>query len=376
MLTVEADRGSYNVHFLQDSEVWIQTLRSELKSLMPSTIVVCSNQQVFDLYGDYIISGLNIDATIHTWLFPDGEEFKNLETVVCAINGLDSLGLDRRSVLIALGGGVVGDLTGFLASMMLRGLSWIQCPTTLLAMVDSSVGGKTGCNLASGKNRLGAFYSPNAVVTLLNSLETLEQVQMRSGWGECIKHILLGAPEMIPMFENMVEKDLLYCPHQFQEFPSMLETLCSVKSTIVSEDEFESGWRATLNLGHTIGHALEKILGYGTITHGEAVLLGMLCELKWQYVDGVSGTKEMINVIERLINTIDMSIKIDDTIDELTMFDAISFDKKMQCDKLTMIGLDNLGKPLLTSIGPSKQLELCTFSVNELNNRLINKSNQ
>ena len=223
MLVIESSRGPYNVHFHCDDASWYNTLLSELEELNPSSIVLCSNPIVFELYGENLLKRLAEHHRVYTWLFPDGEEHKKLQTVIEAIQGWDEFGLDRKSVCIALGGGVVGDLTGFVASMMLRGLPWIQCPTTLLAMVDSSVGGKTGCNLPSGKNRLGAFYAPNAVVAPVFALETLVVDEIWSGWGECMKHVLLGQPESLNAIQKMHQQSFIKQPYRYQGFPNFLE---------------------------------------------------------------------------------------------------------------------------------------------------------
>lgn len=367
MLTIGATRGDYRVHFTSDKGTWHDVLLAECTSLKPSSIVLCSNPIVFELYGESLQILLEQHYTVHTWLFPDGELNKNLQTVVEAIQGLDAFALDRKAICVALGGGVVGDLTGFVASMLLRGLRWIQCPTTLLAMVDSSVGGKTGCNLPSGKNRLGAIYSPDAVVAPLFTLQSLAVEEMWSGWGECMKHVLLGAPDSLRTVQEMHQRELLQQPYQYEEFSNFLEMLCSVKARVVSMDEFEKGWRATLNLGHTIGHGLEKILKYGTITHGYAVLLGMLCEISWLHQSEMHVADEVIRILEEFIKNVDMSIEIGDTVTALTLFDAISFDKKMQCDKLTMVGLKTLGEPVLLEIDRHQQWDLCCHSVELLN---------
>ena len=366
MLVIESSRGLYNVHFHFDDASWREVLYTELEALNPSSIVLCSNPIVFELYGESLRERLAEHYKVHTWLFPDGEEHKNLQTVIRAIQGWDDFGLERKSVCIALGGGVVGDLTGFVASMMLRGLRWIQCPTTLLAMVDSSVGGKTGCNLPSGKNRLGAFYAPNAVVAPVFALETLVVDEICSGWGECVKHVLLGRPEYLDSIQNMHQQSLLMQPYRYPGFPNFLEGLCAVKASIVSEDEFEKGWRATLNLGHTIGHGLEKVLQFGSITHGYAVLLGMFCEISWLHHSEIQLAEGVLLRIEEFIKYIDMSIEIGDTVTALTLFDAISFDKKMQCDKLTMVGLKTLGEPVLLEINRHQQWDLCCHSVKVL----------
>ena len=175
-------------------------------------------------------------------------------------------------------------MTGFLASIFVRGVDWIQVPTTLFAMVDSSVGGKTGINLPSGKNRLGTFYPPIFVCSSPEYLQTLDKAQLQSGLGEVFKHCLLDSFKMVERFEDEIisPSDWLSEPSLFQ----LITDVCAVKARVVEADELGKGVRKTLNYGHTIGHALEKVLRYGSLFHGQAVLIGMWIEAAWAATQG------------------------------------------------------------------------------------------
>jgi 3-dehydroquinate synthase len=208
---------------------------------------------------------------------PAGETAKSLKVVEHCYDALAKHRLERKSFIVALGGGVVGDLAGFVAATYLRGIAFVQVPTTLLALVDSSVGGKVGVNLKSGKNLVGAFHQPRLVLCDLNSLRTLPVREFRAGLAEVIKY---GIIYDAALFERL-ERDL---PKLIKRDPETLEEViahcCEIKAEVVSQDETESGLRAILNFGHTIGHAIENISGYGKYLHGEAISIGQIAAAK------------------------------------------------------------------------------------------------
>lgn len=209
---------------------------------------------------------------------PDGEGAKSLAHWAVLVDTLIAAGVDRRTSILALGGGVTGDLAGFAAASTLRGLPFVQVPTTLLAMVDSSVGGKVGVNTAAGKNLVGAFHPPRAVVAALDTLATLPDEEVRSGLGEVLKHaILMGAPAMDALRQAAPAL-------RARDADAMAEVVVQsvrCKAAIVAEDPLEHGRRALLNAGHTVGHALETALGHGALRHGEAVAIGLVAEARW-----------------------------------------------------------------------------------------------
>jgi 3-dehydroquinate synthase len=214
--------------------------------------------------------------TVGELVVPAGEAAKHRDTWWAIVDGLLRIGVDRRTVVVALGGGVVGDLVGFAASAALRGLPFIQVPTTLLAMVDSSVGGKTGFNHALGKNLIGAFYQPSLVWAPLACLRTLPPRELRAGLGEVVKHALIDGEGALATLERLA-------PALAEGDPEALRTVVAhsvaLKARIVEADEREAGDREVLNLGHTVGHAVEACGGYGTWLHGEAVAMGLAAEL-------------------------------------------------------------------------------------------------
>jgi 3-dehydroquinate synthase len=204
---------------------------------------------------------------------PTGEASKSPDQATHLCRELVRSGLDRGSAIFAIGGGVIGDLAGFVAATLFRGIGFVNLPTTLLSQVDSSVGGKTGVNLPEGKNLVGTFYQPRLVVADVLTLRTLPPREFRSGLAEVVKHAMIADPELFRLLEESVDRIL-------ERDPSTLETIiarnCAIKTKVVEADEREAGMRAILNFGHTVGHAVEAASGYGTITHGEGVAYGML----------------------------------------------------------------------------------------------------
>ncbi|HBE92240.1 MAG TPA: 3-dehydroquinate synthase, partial [Gammaproteobacteria bacterium] len=244
-----------------------------LQAYIPAQqVMVVSNETVAPLYMESILKTL-YGYEVNTHILPDGEEFKSMQMLDGIFDALLKVPCDRQTTLIALGGGVVGDITGFAAACYQRGVPFIQVPTTLLAQVDSSVGGKTAVNHPRGKNMIGAFYQPRCVIADTDSLNTLDDRQLSAGLAEVIKYGLIRDPEFFSWLEmNMdalIDRNpaaLSYC----------IERSCQNKAEVVVEDEHESGVRALLNLGHTFGHAIEAGMGYGQWLHGEAVATGML----------------------------------------------------------------------------------------------------
>lgn len=249
-----------------------------LPYLSASQVLVVTNTTIDAIYGDRFFSlfeGLN---KAHKVVLPDGESFKNLETLNLIFDGLLEGKHNRKTTLIALGGGVVGDMTGFAAAAYQRGVGFIQVPTTLLSQVDSSVGGKTGVNHPLGKNMIGAFHQPNVVVIDTDVLKTLPDRELSAGMAEVIKYGLIADYDFFCWLElniaELMEKNV-------EALEYAIERSCQIKADVVAQDEKESGIRAILNLGHTFGHAIEADQGYGNWLHGEAVGAGMVmaCEL-------------------------------------------------------------------------------------------------
>ena len=236
-------------------------------------VFIISNEVVAPLYLDRLLETLGDGYQISSYILPDGEQSKSLTQVEAVFTEMLSFPFDRSATVIALGGGVVGDLSGFCASCYQRGVNFIQIPTTLLSQVDSSVGGKTGVNHALGKNMIGAFYQPQVVIIDSGTLATLDERQFSAGMAEVIKYALLGDIDFLVWLEENMGSVMARDP---EAIAFIIERSCQSKADIVIEDEKEKGVRALLNLGHTFGHAIENAKGYGVWLHGEAVGLGML----------------------------------------------------------------------------------------------------
>ncbi len=233
-------------------------------------VLIVTNETVAPLYLQAVKNSLQ-GFVVETVILPDGEQFKTLQYIEKIFDHLLEKKFSRNSTLIALGGGVIGDMGGFAAACYQRGIAFIQVPTTLLAQVDSSVGGKTGVNHPLGKNMIGAFYQPECVIADTSVLATLDDRQLSAGIAEVIKYGLIRDAEFFNWLEQNMDA-LLSRDNEALAFA--IERSCKNKAEVVAEDEFESGVRATLNLGHTFGHAIETGLGYGQYLHGEAVAIG------------------------------------------------------------------------------------------------------
>ncbi len=235
---------------------------------------IISDAHVAPLYGKSVVNSLQtagFDPVFVT--VPAGETAKSLKTVQACYDQLAAHRIERKSFIVALGGGVVGDLAGFVAATYLRGIGFVQAPTTLLAQVDSSVGGKVGVNLKAGKNLVGAFYQPRLVLCDLNTLATLPEREFRAGLAEVIKYGIIYDAKLFARLERELPKILR---RDSAILASVIARCCEIKAEVVSQDETESGLRAILNFGHTIGHAIEAVSGYGKYLHGEAISIGQV----------------------------------------------------------------------------------------------------
>lgn len=255
-------------HLLEQAALFEPHLKSS------TTVFIVSNTTVAPLYAKTLMNTLSqLGKTVRLLELPDGESYKDWQHLQLIFDELLAHGADRQSMIIALGGGVVGDMAGFGAASFMRGIRFIQVPTTLLAQVDSSVGGKTGINHPLGKNMIGAFHQPVAVIADLNTLRTLPPRELSAGLAEVIKHGAIADADFLDWIEANAGA-LLACDTDAMAHAVLRS--CEIKSAVVSADEREGGIRATLNFGHTFGHAIESGLGYGEWLHGEAVGCGMV----------------------------------------------------------------------------------------------------
>lgn len=264
-------------------------------------VAIITNPTVASYYLDPVRSSLeSAGFSAATVEIPDGEEYKNLETVAGVYSRLVDAGMDRGGVLIALGGGVVGDLAGFVAATYLRGVPFIQVPTTLLAQVDSSVGGKTGVNLPEGKNLVGAFYQPRFVLIDVQTLSTLPEREYLGGLAEVLKYGVALDRALFDFIEDHAAEILSRDPSSLRH---IIARCCSLKAEVVGKDERETGMRAVLNYGHTLGHAVELLSGYGHYSHGEAVAIGMVAAARFSEMKGLASaddTRRIVALIGRL----------------------------------------------------------------------------
>lgn len=269
-LHVLLEERSYDIHIGPD--VWEKLPHFLAEGEYGGRLVVVADERVYRIYGNRVIevlAGSGLTVFVHE--VPEGEQSKSFFEIERLCREMARLGLERGSLIVALGGGVVGDLAGLASSLYLRGIDLIQLPTSLLAMVDSSVGGKTGINIAEGKNLVGTFHQPRAVFADTTVLKTLEERDWYSGMAEVVKIALTLDPEL---FRYLEEKEDLG-PSGGIDPVRVINAVCARKAEVVNEDERESGHRRVLNFGHTLAHALEASLGYGVLKHGEAVALGM-----------------------------------------------------------------------------------------------------
>jgi 3-dehydroquinate synthase len=268
---------------------------------------IITNSTIAPLYLESLIKALHVHGfKTSEIILPDGEQFKTLDSMRMIYDQLLDLGLDRSCALIALGGGVIGDMTGFAAATFLRGIPFVQIPTTLLAQVDSSVGGKTGVNLPGGKNMVGAFNQPVAVLIDPLVLGTLPERELRAGMAEVIKYGIISDPGFFTFLEQSMHSVLELDP---ETVSTVIRQCCLIKADITSRDETEKGVRAYLNFGHTLGHAVETLTGYSKFLHGEAVAIGMLAAAQLSNTLGFCEAED-VDRIDSLITAVGLPAAI------------------------------------------------------------------
>jgi 3-dehydroquinate synthase len=276
-VVVNLDHARYEI-IIGDEE--LNRIESHLQGALSNRhLIVISDSNVAPIYLEPVQARLNqVASNVDTLVIPAGEASKSVEEANRLWQALVELSADRSSVIVALGGGVVGDLAGFLAATYMRGIDFIQIPTSLLAQVDSSVGGKTGINLPHGKNLVGSFLQPKLVVVSTSTLATLDQANFRAGMAEVIKYGSIMDADFFQWLEDNVTS---INNRDSVTLAEMIATCCRCKAQVVEQDEKEtSGRRAILNYGHTFGHAIESVFGYGSYLHGEAIAIGMTCAAK------------------------------------------------------------------------------------------------
>lgn len=320
---------SYPIHIgtgvLQQASLWRSAIRGR-------HVLILSNSTVAPLYLERVIAGLQ-GLDHGTVILEDGEQYKTFDNVARVLDALARLGASRDATLIALGGGVIGDLGGFAAACWMRGIDFVQMPTTLLAMVDSSVGGKTGVNLAAGKNLVGAFHQPRAVFIDTSTLITLPEREYLAGLAEVIKYGAIGDEDFFSWLEAHVADLLARDPDALDQ---AIASSCRHKAGVVARDERELGERALLNFGHTFGHAIEVEAGYGEILHGEAVAIGMLLGARLSSRLGLADAADSLR-LEGLLTRFGLPTRIPDGHDAGRLLERMRLDKKSVSGELRLV---------------------------------------
>ena len=352
MKTLEVDLGSrsYPIHIGTDLIDQAELFSACEKA---SSLYIVTNTTVAPLYAQRLTQTLEkLGKSVRTIVLPDGESYKDWKNLQLIFDELLKHGAERQTMLLALGGGVIGDMTGFAAASFMRGIRFIQVPTTLLAQVDSSVGGKTGINHPLGKNMIGAFHQPVAVIADLNTLKTLPPRELSAGLAEVVKHGAIADAQFLDWIEANA-KELLACDTKAMAHAVLRS--CEIKSAVVSADEREGGIRATLNFGHTFGHAIEAGMGYGEWLHGEAVGCGMVmgvnlsCRLK--HISQIE-----VDRLTQIIQSMNLPTEPPKFGAERYM-DLMQVDKKTEGGQIRYVVLEKIGKAQVKSVPDAQVIE-------------------
>jgi len=344
-LSVDLAGRSYDIHI---GSGLLDRLGEFVRPLRPSQLLVVTDSRVGPLYAARALAALQTLAPVAVFELTGGETGKDMRAVEAVLDALLAAGADRKSVVIALGGGVVGDIAGFAAAVYMRGIRFVQVPTTLLAQVDSSVGGKTGVNHPRGKNLIGAFHQPEAVVADTDTLRTLPPRELSAGLAEVLKHGLLADAEYFAQVTSDLPR-LLACDEQ--ALTAAIGRSCEIKAAIVARDEKESGERALLNLGHTFGHAIEALTGYERWLHGEAVGCGMcLAADLSRRLDLI--TRADVEAVERAIAAAKLPTRIEG-LSRAAALESMRGDKKTEAGEIRFIVLERIGRAIQRSVPPA-----------------------
>lgn len=339
-LTVDLGARSYPIHIGNGLLGNADLLSPHIHG---SQVMVVSNETVAPLYLDKLLAGLS-GFECDNVILPDGEQYKNLDTLNLVFDALLQKHYTRKCTLVALGGGVVGDITGFAAASYQRGVNFIQVPTTLLAQVDSSVGGKTGVNHPLGKNMIGAFHQPQCVLADTETLNTLEDRELSAGLAEVIKYGLINDAEFLEWLEQNIAALM---NRDADSLAYAIERSCADKAMIVAADELEAGQRALLNLGHTFGHAIETGMGYGEWLHGEAVGCGMAMAAEFSARLGWINPDDVTRVT-RLLEQAKLPTAPPASMSADQFLDIMAVDKKNLDNKLRLVLMKDIGKSIIT----------------------------
>ncbi|MED3646089.1 3-dehydroquinate synthase [Halalkalibacterium halodurans] len=337
----------------------LSQIGSYIAPLRPSAILIVTDDQVADLYLDTVKSSLHNLAPLHAVVLPNGEETKSFDNYYALQTAALEYGLDRKSMIIALGGGVIGDLAGFVAATYMRGIAYVQVPTTLLAH-DSSVGGKVAINHPLGKNMIGAFHQPEAVLYDPQVFATLPEREWRSGFAEVVKHGLIKDAAFYAWLQKYIND---FSRIQGEIAEELLLRSIQVKANIVAADEKEKGERALLNLGHTLGHAIEAELGYGKVTHGEAVVIGIIFAMKLS--EKVYHQSLPIQDLEKWLKSLGYETRIPKGLDTGALIGTMKKDKKVERGVIRFVLLEEVGHAVIKEVDEQLIRELLNVEIEE-----------
>ncbi len=345
IITVEIPQQSYEVaiapHGLEHLGTWVQPLNLGKK------ILLVSNPMIFRRYGDTVLTSLTTAGfQVSSCILPAGERYKTLASIQKIYNAALADRLERSSTIVTLGGGVIGDMAGFAAATWLRGINFVQVPTSLLAMVDASIGGKTGVNHPHGKNLIGAFHQPRLVLIDPQVLGTLPTREFRAGMAEVIKYGVIWDADLFEQLEAAERLD-----QQRYVSEELLQTIltrsCQAKAHVVSQDEKEAGLRAILNYGHTIGHAVESLTGYRVVNHGEGVAIGMVAAgqiaVELGLWDQASAERQRV-----LLEKTGLPTKLPAGLETEAILETLQTDKKVKLGKVRFVLPTKIGSAIVT----------------------------
>lgn len=352
MTTIKVDLGSRSYPIFIENGL-LGSLGDILKSLhVHGSVGLVTNHTLYQHYGEQVeVAANSAGCKLTTVFIPDGESAKNQTTVSTLYDALLGAGLDRSSTLISLGGGVVGDIAGFVAATLFRGINYLHIPTSLLAMVDASIGGKTGINHPTGKNLIGVFHQPIAVIIDPGLVRTLPRREVTAGIAEIIKAAVIADAAFFHSLSTKIE--LLIHQSDIPFLEQAIVRSCEIKARIVMDDEREDNQRRFLNFGHTLGHALEATFGYSTYIHGEAVAIGMVgaSYLSTQIIGfPISEHKQLVSLISKL------EIPGVPDLDVDAFYAVLQHDKKIRNGVLHFVLLKTIGNPLITDQVAQSQL--------------------
>jgi 3-dehydroquinate synthase len=346
IVKIDLGERSYNIYIGEDT--LSQTGRLFKLHKISKNVVIITNPLVDSLYGSVVKKSLEkVKANINLFLIPDGEKYKTLTTINQLYTMLIKRKIERNSTVLALGGGVIGDIAGFTAATYMRGLPLVQIPTTFLSQVDSAIGGKVSVNHPLGKNLIGAFYQPKLVIVDPSVLGSLSIRDIASGLGEIIKYGVIYDAEFFTYLEKNLSKIKVLNP---KVLLLTIKKCCEIKTHIVSEDEHEMGKRIILNFGHTIGHAIEAVTNYQKYRHGEAIIMGMLAAARISLKQGLL-SKKTFQRLKRILTETKVNIGMQD-MDIKQVLLQINKDKKVHNNKVRFVLPTGIGKVIVSSDVP------------------------